>query len=215
LTTIGRFSIKSPPHFPEIFIVGRKWYFCVVSSSSQNVDRNVNCKIIKLSWWKAAAQHLALPVAQIAKPPKESEQEEERTEKKRMVRILKNTLPLQVFIRRAQVTSAYRQLLRAARYCQDPALRKDITEQIRVEFQRNRDIQDNALIRSCIQDATKSLKKVEDLVGISKGQSAQQGSVEVVASKRTVKSETGGSWLEVEDEEDKRGRVGEGWPWSI
>lgn len=130
-----------------------------------------------------------------------------------MVRILKNTLPLQVFIRRAQVTSAYRNLLRAARHCQDPSLRKDITQQIRVEFQRNKDIQDNTLIRSCIQDATKSLKKVQDLVGVAPNSAGNSGSV-AVASKRTVKNETGGSWLEVQDEEDKRGRVGEGWPWD-
>ncbi len=134
-----------------------------------------------------------------------------------MVRILKNTLPLQVFIRRAQVTSVYRQLLRAARHCKDPELRLDITQQIRVEFQRNKDIEDNTLIRTCIQDATKSLKKVQDLVGtystLPSAKSIQQGN-NSVASKRTVKNEASGSWLEVQDEEDKRGRVGEGWPWD-
>lgn len=149
-----------------------------------------------------------------------------------MVRILKNTLPLQVFIRRAQVIQTYRQLLRATRPCTDAQLKLDLQQQIKVEYRRNQHLEDNNLIRSCVSDATKAVKKVQDICtpfAVSQFTQKTSASASTTAHSNTSKANHTAeaasnskqgmkkdptSWLGVEDEIDPRGRVGEGWPWQ-
>ena len=128
-----------------------------------------------------------------------------------MVRILNSTLPLHVFIRRAQVLQVYRQLLRATRPCSDPQLKQDLVQQIQVEFRRNQFVQDKNLIRSCISDATKAVKKIQDVCSPHQTPAAVKTTSSTDANK---KKKDPNSWLGVEDEIDPRGRVGEGWPWQ-
>jgi hypothetical protein len=129
-----------------------------------------------------------------------------------MSRRLGEVLPLQVFIRQRQVTNMFRSLLRAARHNPDHALRLDLKKQVRDEFRRHRETKDSMVVRSLLQEAQRSLKMLQDM--------RTTPSTDVVVIPNTpsngMKSKPGGSgsWLEGGDEEDKRGRVGEGWPWE-
>lgn len=135
-----------------------------------------------------------------------------------VLRRLGATLPLHVFIRRAQVLKSYRDLLRAARSCQDSSLREDITRQIKDEYSRQKFVSDNLLIKSLLQDATRQLKTVKDLCQ-SLPQAMQPNSHDdtVYPSQRKKAAQEkhpGPSWLDSSEEGDQRGRVGEGWPWN-
>lgn len=144
-----------------------------------------------------------------------------------------DVLSLQVFIRRAQVIKSYRDLMRAARKCEDSNLRKDIISQIRHEYGRHKTIQDGILIKQHLQEATRELKKVKDLCqSVHLSHTPQETPIQInhsnsnnqhnsstnyyPTSSRIDKhmNHPGASWMDTEDSEDPRGRVGEGWPWE-
>jgi hypothetical protein len=114
-----------------------------------------------------------------------------------MKRALGDVLPLHVFIRQRQVIHIYRNLLKATKGLQDAVLRQELQLQIRNDFRRNKDVKDTQLIKSLLQEANSSLKTLHGMV----------------ASIRTGPKSVG-SWLDQSENDDKRGRVGEGWPWS-
>lgn len=111
-----------------------------------------------------------------------------------MVRDLSKALPLSYFIRRRQILSTYRALLKQASKASTPSLKNDLISQIRQEFQNSKHLTDVIVINACIKHATRSLSLVEDIVTSS-------------ASKDSWVGTTTSDGLE-------RGRVGEGWPWE-
>ncbi|KAJ1432281.1 hypothetical protein B484DRAFT_31933 [Ochromonadaceae sp. CCMP2298] len=111
---------------------------------------------------------------------------------------LANTLPLHVFVHRQQVLRLYRKLLRTARHVEDKGLQKDIRDEIKLEFGKNKDLLDKSSVRTAVQEATRSLTRLEDMTGVTPA---------------TPASKKGGSWLDTQDSDDVRGRVGTGWPW--
>lgn len=119
---------------------------------------------------------------------------------------------------------SYRDLLRTARKCEDKDLQLDIVSQIRSEYARHKQISDPGQIKQHLQVASKELKKVQDLchsISLSKQSSsdkppADQSSIFYPTSTRISKhtNHPGQSWIDTKDEEDERGRVGQGWPWE-
>lgn len=137
-----------------------------------------------------------------------------------VARRLGETLPLQVFIRRAQVVKSYRDIMRAARKCEDQSLRNDILSEIRSEYARNKHVSDVGMIKQHLQVASKELKKVRDLcdsIRLSNAPAAQSSAAESYPTNVRIDKHMrhpGPSWIDTKDEEDPRGRVGEGWPWD-
>jgi len=145
-----------------------------------------------------------------------------------MSKFRKDILPLHVFIRRRQILSSYRNLLKATRPCEDPDLRKDVFNQIRTEFQRNKDLQDKVVIKQCIQQASRSLKQVEEICNRQKhspvaattrttSPKKNDSPVITTTSNKPVERsppDDPSSWINVKDNIDVRGRVGSGWPWQ-
>ena len=101
---------------------------------------------------------------------------------------------LQYFIRQRQVKSLYRQFLKAAKDIPDVDVKKSVLIQIELEFRKNILISDKSTVATLFKDANRSLDSIRDL--------------------SRPKSTFSSSWLNNADEEDKRGRVGTGWPWS-
>lgn len=112
-----------------------------------------------------------------------------------------SVLPLQVFIQRTQVRQLFRSLLKATRSCSDPQLKAELRQHIVSDFRKNQHLQDNHAIRSLIQEGLRSVKKVQDISEATRPKPPPEFSEQK-------------SWLEEGDEDDKRGRIGEGWPWD-
>ena len=101
---------------------------------------------------------------------------------------------LQYFIRQRQVNSLYRQFLKAAKDISDIDLKKSVRGQIELEFRKNILIADKSTVATLFKEATRSLDSIRDL--------SRPG------------SNVSSSWMSTSDDEDKRGRVGTGWPWG-
>lgn len=113
------------------------------------------------------------------------------------MRRLKDSLPLHVFVRRQQVLDLYRKMHKVAQRLDDKALGVDIRAQIRLEFRHNAQLKDNMALRNLLQDAQRNLAKLQSMEG---GQLPNHK----------------GTWQSYDGEEDgdKRGRVGQGFPWT-
>jgi hypothetical protein len=110
--------------------------------------------------------------------------------------------------------------MRAARKCEDQSLRNDILSEIRSEYARNKHVSDVGMIKQHLQVASKELKKVRDLcdsIRLSNAPAAQSSAAESYPTNVRIDKHMrhpGPSWIDTKDEEDPRGRVGEGWPWD-
>jgi hypothetical protein len=89
-------------------------------------------------------------------------------------------------------------MLKAAAKVPDIDVRKNLKEEISLEFHTCKNLVDNNAIKTAIANGQRSLSRLDDLSGTKS-----------VYSKRN-----GGSWIDTQDEDDVRGRVGTGWPWS-
>ncbi|CAN0401829.1 unnamed protein product, partial [Laminaria digitata] len=99
-------------------------------------------------------------------------------------------LGLKEFMHRTRVLGLYRGILKRARTLGD----KDVADDARRQFRSSRDEADPLKLQMLMADATNYLE-------------AMQGSTREGSS-------GGGSWLDIKDPEDERGRVGEGFPWQ-
>ena len=113
---------------------------------------------------------------------------------------LKNVLPLGVFIRRQQSLMLYRDLMRAARKVDDPTIRLEIMTSIRVEFKNNLNISDPMALKSLILVGNRSLKQIQ--------------SMSTTSNKNNSISHDNESWMNIKDDDDVRGRIGQQWPWQ-
>lgn len=109
------------------------------------------------------------------------------------------TLPFQYFVRQRQVLTLYRHLLKSVKKNLDgnESLQKELQVQIRSDFRRNKEMKDNVAVASLIQEAKRNLEQIKDM---NSGPADSHGGA--------------GSWINTEDEDDKRGRIGNGWPWG-
>lgn len=119
-----------------------------------------------------------------------------------MSRRLGKTLPLKVFIRRQQVLTLYRQLLKTSKGVVDEDVRNGIRQEIRSGFAQGKILTDSASIKTSIVAGQRSLSQLEDMCGVKPSNSAKQQIPDA------------GSWINTKDKDDVRGRVGTGWPWK-
>lgn len=100
-----------------------------------------------------------------------------------------NNVPLyQDFVKRQRTISLYRSFLRASKKLPVDS-RKDVENQIKMDFRRNSLITDAVVIKSLTQEANRSMRLLLDMIS----------------------SSSGDSWLNTSEE---NGRVGVGWPWE-
>jgi hypothetical protein len=109
------------------------------------------------------------------------------------------TLSLKDFVRQRQVVTLYRHFLKSVKknVTGNVPLQEDLRQQVRTDFRRNKVIKDHSAISSLIQEANRNLERIKDL---NSGSANDHGGTD--------------SWINTEDEDDKRGRVGSGWPWG-
>lgn len=107
---------------------------------------------------------------------------------------LKNVLPLQHFIRKAQVLKLYRELLRDTKALKDHSLKTSVREQVIFEFRNSMHVSNPSTIKALLAEGQRSLAKIKSM---------------------SDKIDVADRWTEESDhEDDKRGRTGNGWPWE-
>ena len=124
-------------------------------------------------------------------------------------KVLGTALPLQAFVRRQQVLRLFRALQRGAKDLEVQSLAVHVREQIRFEFRNNGSLKDSVTLRNLIKDGQRQLAKL-----LSMGKKAA-----VSSSSSSLHQDgwlgSGGDGSAGESlDEDKRGRVGKGWPWQ-
>ncbi|CAM9468214.1 unnamed protein product [Hapterophycus canaliculatus] len=97
---------------------------------------------------------------------------------------------------RTRVLELYRGILKRAREIDD----KDVAAEARRQFKSFRDEADPLKIQMRVADAVNHLEAMQ---GSTRGGGPADGA-----------GGGGGSWLDIHDPEDKRGRVGESFPWQ-
>ena len=122
--------------------------------------------------------------------------------------------PLHVFVRRQQVLRMFRALMRGAADLSDKSLTSHVREQIRFEFRNNSKITDNVALRNLIQDGQRQLTKLQSMGTKAAHQLAHASPLPVSNSGSGSGSGSGSSWLNEQDREDQRGRMGAKWPWE-
>jgi hypothetical protein len=114
----------------------------------------------------------------------------------RKLRSLPGTVPsLQEFVHKTQVLKQYRSFLRAIRLIDQEEDRQHAYQEVKREFKTHSALQDKIAKQMAVTEGERNLKQVQSLVGVS------------VAHEEH-------SWLNTQDPEDPRGRVGTDWPWQ-
>jgi hypothetical protein len=96
------------------------------------------------------------------------------------------------FVHRSTVISLYRNCLKAVRLM--PHNQEDLRLQVQNEFRANKDDSDPFNTQRSLAEGKRKYQELQEMTGHKK----QEG---------------GDSWLNTDDPEDTRGRVGTGWPW--
>ena len=109
---------------------------------------------------------------------------------------LDSVLPLKHFIRQQGVVKLYRDFLRASRFAAPADASADVERQIKFEFRKNQSISDVIVIKSLITEAHRSLKLV------------------VAMNPKNSNQKDKDAWINSSTDDDKRGRLGAGWPWG-
>ena len=143
---------------------------------------------------------------------------------------LRDALPFKYFVQRAQVLNLYRDLLRNARRADrllnnNHALQHEVVKEYRI----NQHLQDNSVVKSLLVDGTRKLELIRSMAqpqevpfSITDKNSTKDGKDDdesdyVRKYKEKESSQvkgTTGSWIDEEDEDGPRGRVGVDWPWE-
>ena len=115
-----------------------------------------------------------------------------------MSKIANDGFGLKYFIRKQQTLNLYREMLKSTRNVTDQTVKIDVKNQIVEGFRRNSNVTNAGDIRSLLVEGNRYLKQIKDL--------------NLNVSVQNISKE--GSWLDTDDTDDPRGRVGNGWPWS-
>lgn len=139
-------------------------------------------------------------------------------------------LSLKDFIQRQKVITLYRNMMRAARDLEDQTLKLDVLEQIKLEFRKSSEIisesehATSSYISTLLVQGERELERLRHMTTSKEGN--KMNKMERLNDKMQARSQletpdaTKGNldpdvgWLEIQDNEDPRGRVGKGWPWS-
>jgi hypothetical protein len=92
-------------------------------------------------------------------------------------------------------------MLKSANHVADQSVRAGLLEEIKIEFHKCKSLSDGAAVKNAIAHGQRSLAQLEDLSGYK-------------TAPASLPKKGSGSWIDTQDEEDVRGRVGTGWPWS-
>ena len=126
------------------------------------------------------------------------------------------------FMHRAKVRQQYRNFIRLAHFVDNTSAagneRKPATgecraalEEVRLSYQLGiKKGTDNLSKTMAFQDGERRLKQLEAMVGYSRKSTASIKN-EQTSSEETYEAD---SWINIKDDEDKRGRVGVMWPWE-
>lgn len=120
-------------------------------------------------------------------------------------RSLENVLPLAAFLHRGRVLDLYRQTLKAVRRLEaSPAERVQLSQHIREQYRKNIDVEP-AERRTLLVYAERELNFLRS--GSRKATSTEDSD---------MAGYTRGGWNDpaLQQADDVKGRVGEGWPWS-
>ena len=106
----------------------------------------------------------------------------------------KNVPSYKEFVHRFTVLSLYRGFMKCIRDSM-PHNKEDLRDQVRKEFQMNKSDTDPFSIKQNIADGQRRFEELQEFTGQSNKYS-------------------GDSWINIQDPDDPRGRVGTGWPWA-
>lgn len=98
------------------------------------------------------------------------------------------------FVHRFTVVNLYRGYLKKIREAM-PHNRDDLQEQVRHEFRRNKADTDTFNIQRALSEGKRRFAELQEFIGDNS-------------------KYEGNSWMNIQDAEDPRGRVGQGWPWQ-
>lgn len=99
------------------------------------------------------------------------------------------------FVHRFTILSLYRGYLKCIRDSM-PHNHDDLRDQVRKEFQVNKNDNDPFAVKRNIAEGQRRFEELKEFTGQSNKYTGD------------------GSWINIKDEEDPRGRVGTGWPWA-
>lgn len=123
---------------------------------------------------------------------------------------LKDIPSFQQFMHRQQVIQQYRDFFKAIRTINDDNnnnnTRKSMENEVRISYKRLIGEQDSLAISMAVKEGERRLKEFKSMVGyvdVNKSQKSKNGS-----------SDDADSWLNIDDKDDPRGRVGTNWPWD-
>eukprot|EP00611_Tribonema_gayanum_P016050 TRINITY_DN28001_c0_g1_i1.p2 TRINITY_DN28001_c0_g1~~TRINITY_DN28001_c0_g1_i1.p2 ORF type:complete len:145 (+),score=31.32 TRINITY_DN28001_c0_g1_i1:63-497(+) len=105
---------------------------------------------------------------------------------------------LKDFMRKRQVLHSYRQLLKCARAMEDRPSGQEVAAQVRERYRAYAHETDSLKLRMLLAEAA---QHIDTLQG-------------TVARTSPDMPPPPGSWLDVDDPEDRRGRIGVGFPWQ-
>ena len=124
-----------------------------------------------------------------------------RTRSRRKIDLGSTDLPsLKEFVHRQTVIRQYRGFLRVVACIPDPTFQLSSKKEVQTSFGRYKSETDALTIQMALKEGERQLEQVKSMVGY------------VGADDVAKKDED--SWLNTDDEEDPRGRVGVMWPWE-
>lgn len=127
---------------------------------------------------------------------KKNDQEEKpntRRRRKRRITVDGNVPSYKEFVHKFTVVTLYRDFLKGVHRM--PHNRQELAQQVKMEFRANQHDHDPFQVQRALADGKRRFQELQEMTGYKKSMDAD-------------------SWLSIKDEEDPRGRVGEGWPWS-
>ena len=127
--------------------------------------------------------------------------------------------PLSFFIQRAKVLALYRRTLRSVGRLRGTGMGArevgDIREEVRREYRRHRELENNMDIRACMLNGERQAAFLESgAMGAAPRQGGAAANTANTQGGEVVEQDMWVSTSEFHDESDVLGRVGAGWPWG-
>lgn len=162
------------------------------ASTSLEVGNNMNQSLSSLSSAFGAKRtvHVEQNKASATKPRSRSR----RSRSKRLSLDEKNVPSYKEFVHRFTVLSLYRGFMKCIRDSM-PHNKEELREQVRKEFKLNKNDTNSFAIKQNIADGQRRFEELQEFTGQSNKYSGE-------------------SWINIQDPDDPRGRVGTGWPWA-
>mmetsp|Transcript_29105 Transcript_29105/g.41632 ORF Transcript_29105/g.41632 Transcript_29105/m.41632 type:complete len:209 (-) Transcript_29105:78-704(-) len=157
-----------------------------------------------------------------------SQQSKRRTRRRQLPNADSDSVPsLADFMHRAKVRQQYRNFIRLAQFVDGnntssstagnddkPATGecRAALEEVRLSYQLGiKKGTDNLSKTMAFQDGERRLRQLEAMVGYSRKSTTSNGNEEQSSAEESYEAD---SWINIKDDEDKRGRVGVMWPWE-